>query len=646
MSVGLFVLPACVQAATFKASDVLGQTSGSNVSFTSNAQDNGTTTNAGGLYYPFDLALDPVNHRLFVSDDNNNRVLEYNLDSSNHLTHYTADHVLGQPDFVSSSFSSSSSTTMSHPAGITYDPANNRLFVADGGESRVLIFDLSHGITDDMPATNVFGQPDFISNQENQGDTASSTTMNGPYGLTFDPTNDRLFVADDRNSRVLVFDLSHGITDDMPATNVFGQPDFVANQRNQGDTASSTTMSFPYAISYDSVHSRLFIDDDLNYRVLVFNLAGDITDDMPATNVFGQPDFISNLANQGGSVSSRAFTQPEELTYDPTNDRLFVGDDENNRILIFNLSAGINNDMPASSIIGTPDFTSTGAGNASQTEINDPELGIAYDTGDNRLWMTDDLNNRVLAWDLVKITTSSLLDGTKGTSYSQTLAATQSQGTLTWAVTSGSLPTGLSLNSSTGVISGTPTTAGTSDFTVTASDYLSAPQTFTDSASLSITIAQGSSGGGGGSNPPASSGGNGPIFTGPASALHGYVKPRPEIVYPDGHIVYLDQPTPVTGVRATSGLTPSIGQSVSGGLVLTTNHRLGDHGDDILALQQFLNEHGFTVALTGPGSSGQETGFFGAKTYHALIKFQKANGLPATGYLGPLTRKLFSQMQT
>jgi hypothetical protein len=47
VSVVLFALPAFAQASTtFQAADVLGQTSGSHVSFTSNAADNGTTTNA------------------------------------------------------------------------------------------------------------------------------------------------------------------------------------------------------------------------------------------------------------------------------------------------------------------------------------------------------------------------------------------------------------------------------------------------------------------------------------------------------------------------------------------------------------------------------------------------------------------------
>lgn len=64
------------------------------------------------------------------------------------------------------------------------------------------------------------------------------------------------------------------------------------------------------------------------------------------------------------------------------------------------------------------------------------------------------------------VSTSSLAGGTVGSGYSQTLAASGGNGAYTWSVTSGSLPAGLSLASSTGVISGTPTAAGTSTFTV------------------------------------------------------------------------------------------------------------------------------------------------------------------------------------
>jgi peptidoglycan hydrolase-like protein with peptidoglycan-binding domain len=74
------------------------------------------------------------------------------------------------------------------------------------------------------------------------------------------------------------------------------------------------------------------------------------------------------------------------------------------------------------------------------------------------------------------------------------------------------------------------------------------------------------------------------------------------------------------------------------------DRQLWDEGPDILALQQFLNTHGFPLVSTGWGSPGNETDTFGLHTYAALIKFQEANNLPATGYFGPLTRALLGSM--
>jgi hypothetical protein len=74
-----------------------------------------------------------------------------------------------------------------------------------------------------------------------------------------------------------------------------------------------------------------------------------------------------------------------------------------------------------------------------------------------------------LTINVLGITTTSLPDGTVGTAYSQTLQAAGGVPPLTWAVSSGTLPTGLTLNASSGTISGTPTASGSSTFTVSAS---------------------------------------------------------------------------------------------------------------------------------------------------------------------------------
>ena len=82
------------------------------------------------------------------------------------------------------------------------------------------------------------------------------------------------------------------------------------------------------------------------------------------------------------------------------------------------------------------------------------------------------------------INTTSLAGGEVGFAYSQTLATTGGKTPYTWSISSGALPNGLSLASSTAAITGTPTTAGTSSFTVKVTDSGGGTAT----ANLSITI--------------------------------------------------------------------------------------------------------------------------------------------------------------
>jgi hypothetical protein len=78
-----------------------------------------------------------------------------------------------------------------------------------------------------------------------------------------------------------------------------------------------------------------------------------------------------------------------------------------------------------------------------------------------------------------------LPDGVAGTGYSQAFTATGGTGSLTWSATG--LPAGLSMSSG-GVLNGTPTTAGTTSFTVRATDSGSPAQIASASFSLRIAV--------------------------------------------------------------------------------------------------------------------------------------------------------------
>lgn len=155
---------------------------------------------------------------------------------------------------------------------------------------------------------------------------------------------------------------------------------------------------------------------------------------------------------------------------------------------------------------------------------------------------------------------------------------------------------------------------------------------------------------------------NGPIFSGDASALPGYVAPRPQMIYPDGTVKFLDEPAvssssqpyvPANATTTTSARSVSGDTKISTSRRFTENLRAGSIGGDVRNLQRFLNTHGALLAKKGAGSPGNETDYFGTRTYDALIEFQNMHipeilaplGLTrGTGIFGVLTRQYANAM--
>ena len=138
-----------------------------------------------------------------------------------------------------------------------------------------------------------------------------------------------------------------------------------------------------------------------------------------------------------------------------------------------NLPAGLTLNTSTGAITGTP--TTAGTFNFTAKVI---------DSGTPQQSTTANLSIKVNA--ALQITTTSLPTAVVGTSYSQTMAATGGIAPYTWSISAGSLPPGLSLNTSTGAITGTPTTSGPYSFTAQVTDSETTPQSVT--ANLSITV--------------------------------------------------------------------------------------------------------------------------------------------------------------
>jgi hypothetical protein len=124
-------------------------------------------------------------------------------------------------------------------------------------------------------------------------------------------------------------------------------------------------------------------------------------------------------------------------------------------------------------------------GHSRSQMIREPNLAtnsftsVPLDNGNYCFWVravnasgTDSYWSTAMPFTVAILTLSpeSLTTGTPVSFYSETVSTSGGSGTYTYAVTSGSLPLWLTLNPNTGLLSGTPTSAGTATFTITASD--------------------------------------------------------------------------------------------------------------------------------------------------------------------------------
>ncbi len=390
----VIISPSKADAVLYNASGMLGHyNADGSPDYTSSYVNNGHPNDKGFATTYGSLAIDRINHHLFVSDTGNNRVLVFQMNNNNtDVSSHSAINVLGQPNFTTNTLLATSASTITAPRGIYYDSDNGRLFVSDTGSSRILIFSLANGISNNMPASNVLGQPDFTSSST----AITQSGLNNPRSINYDSISKLLFIADTGNHRVMIFDLTNGISNNMPAVHEIGQIDFVHNTAAVTPTISG--FNNPRGLTYDNVGKRLFVADWTNNRVLVFNLSSGITDGMNASNVLGQTSFTT----KGTATSQSGFSQPNGADYDTVHKRLFVTENINNRVLVFDLSSGITgNGMAASHILGQTDFVS-GITGTTQKKLSFPVANV-YDPINNLLFVPDGGNNRVMIYDVSSI---------------------------------------------------------------------------------------------------------------------------------------------------------------------------------------------------------------------------------------------------
>ena len=416
---------------------VIGQTT-----FTSQDSNSSDTIlgAASGIAYAGDTLFVADSNRVGASPTNHRVLLYQNLSGmlprpTDPLTYNSkcpvcvgqATLVLGQPDFTTATLNlSATSTSLRLPTAVASDGVH--LVVADTDHNRVLIWNRIP-TSNNAPADVVVGQPNFTTTSV-PGNTPSAKTLRGPQGVWIQ--NGRLYVADTQNNRVLIFNhipSSNGAAADV----VLGAPDFTTfvepDLTQQQNSVTASLVLNPVAVSSDGFH--VFVTDLGYNRVLIWNSIP-TANGVAADVAVGQPDLVSSVANNAYSISSTDTTVPpietavlckvsngtdvnSNATYPAycnstlsfprfalaANNRLFIADGGNDRVLVYN-TIPTTNGAAADIVIGESLDTANSTGTVTQASdaadsLRTP-MSLAWD-GTN-LYVSDAYNRRITVYSM------------------------------------------------------------------------------------------------------------------------------------------------------------------------------------------------------------------------------------------------------
>jgi hypothetical protein len=363
---------------------------------------------------------------LFVSDWGNHRVLVWNQFPEENGE--PASIVLGQEDFsdclenrgISTTLDEMTSglgdenlegftiskpeeDTISSPAGISV--IDGKLYVSDSGNHRVLRWNGLPSEDGEVPGL-VMGQDNLECGEANRRGLVGSGSLFFPFSVR-SGDDQHVVVADKDNHRILIWQ-KIPFNDGWNADVCLGQFGMDEREPNRGDFDNVTpeTLSFPTSAFYHEESGKVFVVDQGNNRVLIWNKIPS-NNGVPADLVLGQKDFYSREIN-GGLGMKRADSVgmyfPTDVVYGRKG--LFVSDTGNNRVLVWN-ELPTENGQPADLVIGQSTFSEhrfNRGGEVSDCNLNDPYgLFLDEDPEDEddigKLYICDRGNSRVVIWE-------------------------------------------------------------------------------------------------------------------------------------------------------------------------------------------------------------------------------------------------------
>ena len=317
---------------------------------------------------PTDLAITEDGKNLYVVDSKNDRIKMYELTDGSNCPSGT-DEIVNDEVCFDDSFGSTGSSTgrFDIPTDLAIDKSSGDIYVVDSDNNRVQRFqddgdydNLEFGSSDSNDndylgspsAIAIHGSSDNIYVADSTTDSISVFSDNGNFlfkfgdtgsgddefrdvsGMIIDDDDDILYVADTRNDRIQMYELTDGSncpsgTDEIVNDEVC----FIDNFGSSGD--DDGRFDEPAGLAFDEDDKLLYVADTENNRIQVFEIVSGNTCPSGTNEIIDGVCFVEEYGSSG--TGNGDFNSPSGLALDTSNDLLYVADTDNNRVQILAL---------------------------------------------------------------------------------------------------------------------------------------------------------------------------------------------------------------------------------------------------------------------------------------------------------------------
>ena len=259
---------------------------------------------------------------------------------------------------------------LDNPTDVIVKSNGREIYVVDNNNDRINVFD------DDGDADFLYGTFCNVAQIQDCNDDADGAEEDGdgqfntPLYIAMDALG-KFFVVDSENERVQIFD------DDGEFQFKFGS----------SDSGHDEYLGGAQGVTIQDSSRKIFVSNTENDSISVFGSTGNFLFDFDSFN--GNDDF----------------TNPSEMIVDNSNDLLYVADSGNDRIVIFEIVDGTTcpNDT-IESVDGICYVKEFGSSGDDEGEFDDPS-GLALNSENNLLYVSDSDNDRIQIFEIVDDTT-------------------------------------------------------------------------------------------------------------------------------------------------------------------------------------------------------------------------------------------------